>query len=285
MPVSMVAGDMLQAAEAHALPCSHRFLRQYGSVPQVETQKDRSLRRRIQSLQCFLFEQLHRELTQSSPRAPPGFAPPAKAPSEAILPTTEPPTTATTDVTATSPPHASPDDNHVEQSNMQATAAAAAAALPAAAPAAAAAAAAAAATQPMTAPVAGQAGTVSSDAGAQQQSAPSSEQTAQQAAGAEPATRKSIIDATFGLAVRQRTKVTTGLQADKLRESRSFQVCVCLPECISPCCCYMCLLWSGIAVLDSLTSTANTPRRIRKRELEQSPSGPSSQSRHTSLPR
>ncbi|KAL0054988.1 hypothetical protein WJX82_005488 [Trebouxia sp. C0006] len=113
---------------------------------EVETQKDRSLRRRIQSLQCFLFEQLHRELTQSSPRAPPGFAPPAKAPSEAILPTTEPPTTATTDVTATSPPHA------------------------------------------------------------------------------KPATRKSIIDATFGLAVRQRTKVTTGLQADKLRESRSFQV-------------------------------------------------------------
>ncbi|KAL0035268.1 hypothetical protein WJX79_009470 [Trebouxia sp. C0005] len=80
---------------------------------EVETQKDRSLRRRIQSLQCFLFEQLHRELTQPSPSTPPG---------------------------------------------------------------------------------------------------------------SEPASKKSIIDATFGLAVRQRTKVTTGLQADKLRESRSFQV-------------------------------------------------------------
>ena len=141
---------------------------------------------------------------------------------------------------------------------MQATAAAAAvtppAAAPAVAPAAAPAATAAAASQPMTATVAGQAGTVSSDAGSRQQSASSSEHTAQQAAGAEPAPRKSIIDATFGLAVRQRTKVTTGLQADKLRESRSFQVCACLPDCTSPCCCYMCLLWSGIAVLDSLTS-------------------------------
>jgi len=124
---------------------------------------------------------------------------------------------------------------------MQATAAAAPASAPAA-PAAALAAAAAAATQPMTAAAAGQSGTVSSDAGSRQQSASSSEQTPHLAAGAEPAARKSIIDATFGLAVRQRTKVTTGLQADKLRESRSFQVCVCLPDCISPCCRYMCLL-------------------------------------------
>ena len=193
----------------------------------METQKDRSLRRRIQSLQCFLFEQLHRELTQPSPSTPTGPAPPAKAPSsEATLPTTELPTTAPTDITAPSPPRASPDDL-VEQTSMQATATAA--------PAVAAAPAATAATQPTTA--AGQAGTVSSDAGARQQSASSSEQTAQQAAGAEPATRKSIIDATFGLAVRQRTKVTTGFQADKLRESRSFQVCACLPDCISPYAC------------------------------------------------
>lgn len=35
------------------------------SCLQVETQKDRSLRRRIQSLQIFLFEQLHRELLQA----------------------------------------------------------------------------------------------------------------------------------------------------------------------------------------------------------------------------
>jgi NAD(P)H-hydrate repair Nnr-like enzyme with NAD(P)H-hydrate epimerase domain len=81
---------------------------------------------------------------------------------------------------------------------------------------------------------AGQAGSVSSDAGSRQQSASSSEQIAQQAAGVEPASKKSIIDATFGLAVRQRTKVTTGLQADKLRESRSFQVCTCLPDCTGP---------------------------------------------------
>ncbi|KAL0035726.1 hypothetical protein WJX77_000104 [Trebouxia sp. C0004] len=172
---------------------------------EVETQKDRSLRRRIQSLQCFLFEQLHRELTQLSPSTPPGSGLPAKAPSEATLPITHKPTSASTEVTAPSPPHASPDD-HVQQSSMQASAAAAAAA----------------ATQPITA--AGQSGTVSSDAGSRQQSACSSERIAQQAAGAEPATRKSIIEATFGLVVRQRTKVTTGLQTEKLRESRSFQV-------------------------------------------------------------
>ena len=176
-------------------------------MPQVETQKDRSLRRRIQSLQCFLFEQLHRELTQPSPSTPPGSAPPAKAPSEATLPTTELPTTATTEVTAASQLHTIHDDR-VEQTSMQATAAAAAAA----------------ASQPMK---------VSSDAGLPQQNASSSEQTAQQAAGAHPATRKSIIDATFGLAVRQRTKVTTGVQADRLRESRSFQVCTCPPGCTS----------------------------------------------------
>lgn len=175
----------------------------------METQKDRSLRRRIQSLQCFLFEQLHRELTQPSPSTPPGSGLPAKAPSEATLPTTNEPTNAPTDVTAPPLPHASPDD-HVEQTSMQETAAAAVAA-----------------TQHMTA--ADQSGIVSSDAGSRQQSASSSEQTAQQAAGAEPASKKSIIDATFGLAVRQRTKVTTGLQADKLRESRSFQVNICLP--------------------------------------------------------
>ena len=167
-------------------------------MPQVETQKDRSLRRR----------------TQPSPSTPPGFAPPAKAPSEATLRTTELPTTATTEVTAASQLHPTPDDR-VEQTSMQATAAAAAAA----------------ASQATTA--AGEAGTFSSDAGSAQQSASSSEQTAQQAAGAHPATRKSIIDATFGLAVRQRTKVTTGVQADKLRESRSFQVCTCPPGCTS----------------------------------------------------
>ena len=222
----------------------------------METQKDRSLRRRIQSLQCFLFEQLHRELTQPSPSTPPGSAPPAKAPSEATLPTTDEPTTAPRDVTAPSPPLASPDD-HVKQTSMQTTAAAAA---PAAA--AAAATAAATASQPMTA--AGQAETVSSGEGARQQSAPSSEQTAQQAAGAEPAARKSIIDATFGLAVRQRTKVTTGLQADKLRESRSFQVCTCLPDCISPCSWYMCLLWSGIAILDSTTSNSKRTTSVKE---------------------
>lgn len=172
---------------------------------EVETQKDRSLRRRIQSLQCFLFEQLHRELTQPSSGTPPGFGLPAKAPSEATLPTTNEPATAPADVTAASPPQANPDD-HVQRTSMQATAAAASAA----------------ASQPMTA--AGQSGTVSSDAGSLQPSASGSAQTVQQVADTEPATRKSIIDATFGLVVRQRTKVTTGLQADKLRESRSFQV-------------------------------------------------------------
>lgn len=230
----------------------------------METQKDRSLRRRIQSLQCFLFEQLHRELTQPSPSTPPGSGLPAKAPSEASLPTTEEPATAPTGVTAPPPPRASPDD-HVQQT-MEATAAAPAAAI-----------------QPMTA--AGQSRTVSSDASARQQSASSSEQTAQQAAGADPASRKSIIDATFGLAVRQRTKVMTGVQTDKFRESRSFQVCACLPGCTSPGCRYMCLLRSGIAVLDSSTSTANKPRLTRKSELEQSSSGAASQSTHASLPR
>lgn len=36
--------------------------------------------------------------------------------------------------------------------------------------------------------------------------------------------QKTVIDSTFGMVVKQRTKVLTGVQADKLRESRSFQV-------------------------------------------------------------
>ena len=49
-------------------------------------------------------------------------------------------------------------------------------------------------------------------------------QAAQQPSGVDATSKKSIIDATFGLAVRQRTKVMTGVQADKFKESRSFQV-------------------------------------------------------------
>lgn len=184
---------------------------------QVETQKDRSLRRRIQSLQCFLFEQLHRELSQPSLNSPPGTDPPAKTPLDAARPSVTAPATAATPLQASAQPTASSDAD-TQQTDRQPSAAASESATP------------------------------SSDKSQVQQQASDSQETAQQQAevsgiirpsdaqpdlgmhaaglqgGAKPVGRKSVIDATFGLVVRQRTKVMTGLQADKLRESRSFQV-------------------------------------------------------------
>lgn len=192
----------------------------------VETQKDRSLRRRIQSLQCFLFEQLHRELSQLSLNSPPGIDPPAKAPLDAALPSVTAPGTAATPVQASAQPTASSDAD-TQQTDSQPSAAATESELP------------------------------SSDASQVQEQASDSQAPGQQSAevpgnlrpsdaqpdvgmqaagpqgGAKPVGRKSVIDATFGLVVRQRTKVMTGLQADKLRESRSFQVVMSCLICLS----------------------------------------------------
>ena len=174
--------------------------------PQVETQRDRSLRRRIQSLQCFLFEQLHRELTQPTPTPNPTQNPPA-APSS---PTTN-------EGPQASPPGPSQgqeaEDGNTAAERQDVTSSSAQ-------------------TQ------AARSGEVQSAAQAEhaRQHSGRAEEVesaldvqgaqAQQGSG-EPASRSSsVIDATFGLVVRQRTKVLTvgSLQADRFRESRSFQV-------------------------------------------------------------
>jgi len=183
----------------------------------VETQKDRSLRRRIQSLQCFLFEQLHRELTQSNPATAPQSAQPPIQPLGTALPTSSEPASVATGKTAalitsiTSPTKTSAAAagrvSGVQQTPNSSTGARG---------------------------LESETAVSGSEPGQQLQG--SGLQAAQQQAGAEPTSRKSVIDATFGLVVRQRTKVMTGLQADKFRESRSFQVCTHLytPICVPP---------------------------------------------------
>lgn len=63
------------------------------------------------------------------------------------------------------------------------------------------------------------------------------EQAALQNTAVEGVSRKTVIDGTFGIVVKQRTKVLTGVQADKFRESRSFQV-----HTASLLICHVCLL-------------------------------------------
>ena len=70
-------------------------------------------------------------------------------------------------------------------------------------------------------------------------------ETALQGAAVEVTSRKTVIDGTFGIVVKQRTKVLTGVQADKFRESRSFQVHAASRSssthtCLSVCCTCIC---------------------------------------------
>ena len=144
----------------------------------METQKDRSLRRRIQSLQIFLFEQLHRELLQvqtedkSQPAASDATrtAPLSSAKASHTLPTAasasfSEPTTAG----STSEPSLSGPGDETQQPAAEVEA-------------------------PQT------------DAKAQVQDG------------------KTVIDQTFGLVVRQRTRCLAQHKAEKHREFRSFQV-------------------------------------------------------------
>ena len=166
---------------------------------QVETQKDRSLRRRIQSLQCFLFEQLHRELTQ--PHSIPA-QPPTNPPERPLLTTSEPASplsNATPEALQAATPSASLE---AAQSSANAGTTAGTAETPAA----------------VDVATAGR----SRDEGIAQQG--SGGQAAQGEGAAEGSRPKTVIDSTFGMLVKQRTKVLTGVQADKFRESRSFQV-------------------------------------------------------------
>lgn len=195
----------------------------------METQKDRSLRRRIQSLQCFLFEQLHRELNQGAhPQATPAPAP-AKA-ANPPLPTTSEPAAASLAKAASPPtspsqPPAEPAGTASAAPSQQSIASppsvedittltgTAAKATPAAAAAAAAA----------TASTAAAGGFDAADGEGGQQE-PEGVAAMGVAAGEGGTSWKTVIDGTFGIVVRQRTKVLTGLQLDKFRESRSFQV-------------------------------------------------------------
>ena len=212
------------------------------SAPQVETQKDHSLRRRIQSLQCFLFEQLHKELNQAQSQPQPN---PAQAPAKATnssLPTTNEPATS---VSQAAPPAVPPSQSTPAAAVGAATAAGAAvpgapsdqrvgfllaqgftnppdtsAATNLVATATAALEAAATASDIAAATAPGAAGADEAGVGQQQ---PGGEK-ALHGAAVEGTSRKTVIDGTFGIVVKQRTKVLTGVQADKFRESRSFQV-------------------------------------------------------------
>ena len=238
-------------------------------APQVETQRDHSLRRRIQSLQCFLFEQLHKELNQAQSQPQPQPSP-AKGPMQAAnspLPTTSEPATSlsqtalpalpplqatTAAVVESSAPTnqsmssssgqsitdhpstaASPaaTDSEATASPASAAAAATASASEAVAAAADSATGATAATSPVAAASATAseaAATTALDAAGQGEAADGQQdprgQAALQDAAVEGISRKTVIDDTFGIVVKQRTKVLTGVQADKFRESRSFQV-------------------------------------------------------------
>ena len=180
----------------------------------METQKDRSLRRRIQSLQCFLFEQLHRELLQAQPQSSPTQTP-QSAPDAPSSPPKEP-----TNLLRTAGPGATQQSTkQPAQQEAQQEATASAATDPAASSAAGTAVATAAdsvAEAAATAVAGHKSSNVQQEAG--------DGQVTQEGAAAEGATHKTVIDSTFGIVVKQRTKVATGAQADKFRESRSFQV-------------------------------------------------------------
>ena len=220
-------------------------------APQVETQKDHSLRRRIQSLQCFLFEQLHKELNQaqSQSQPQPNLAQgPGKAPNSPLPTTSEP----ATSVSRTAPPaipssqstamsgavsgtpsdqsmSSSPGQSLTDTPNTVASLAAAAATdLEAAADTTLGATAATSSVTAVSATASEAAAGTASGAAGQEEAADGQQdlggQAALQDAAVEGVSRKTVIDGTFGIVVKQRTKVLTGGQADKSRESRSFQV-------------------------------------------------------------
>ena len=235
-----------QCTEPHKSSTSHHNKNQYSNKPvctaQVETQKDRSLRRRIQSLQCFLFEQLHKELNQAQPHSNPAHTPPKAA--DALMPTTSEPATSLSQATPASilplkpaaqpsaaAVSAAPNDQSVSTPSAQddavsdtadtASTPAAAATTREAGAATASEAATATASEAAAARASGAAG--QDEAGDRQQQEPNGD-AAREDAAVEGASSKTVIDGTFGIVVKQRTKVLTGVQANKFRESRSFQV-------------------------------------------------------------
>ena len=148
----------------------------------METQKDRSLRRRIQSLQIFLFEQLHRELLQvQSETNPPPAA--SDAASTASIPSAK--------VAQTLLKHASASLGKLATADMA---------------------------EP----------SLPSPGDASEQSAAEVDPSQADAAQPEAQDGKTVIDQTFGLMVRQRTRCLAQHKAEKHREFRSFQVCVCI---------------------------------------------------------
>ena len=155
----------------------------------METQKDRTLLSRIQSLQMFLFEQLHREMQVQAETT--SSSSDIAAPAVATAPTTQ---TSLPNSTAVRP------TNHLS-------------------------------TEPASAPTS-KAASSAGDALAEPSSAHAGATKLQPAAQTQPpqtdaqspeADKRTVIDQSFGILVRQRTRCLSQGQAEKLREFRSFQ--------------------------------------------------------------
>lgn len=151
---------------------------------QVETQKDRSLRRRIQSLQIFLFEQLHRELLQGQ----------SEKSNQPVTDTAPSPDKFASDLDALSSSPSKPDAAITETALAAEPADATSAAVPGAKP----------SSRPLQ--PAPQVDSPDVDVPLKGQD------------------DRTVVDHAFGLMVRQRTRCLAQHKAQKLREFRSFQV-------------------------------------------------------------